>query len=40
MLKRIRGEYDVVIASRYVMEGGIEEWSLWRKMIPKTEEVD
>jgi len=40
MLKRIRGEYYVIIASRYVMGGGIEEWSLWRKVMSKTEEVD
>ena len=39
MLKRIRGEYDVVIASRYVMEGGIEEWSLWRKVISKLKKL-
>jgi len=35
MLKRIKEGYDVVIASRYVMGGGIEGWSLWRKVVSR-----
>jgi dolichol-phosphate mannosyltransferase len=33
MIKKIYEGYDIVIASRYVEEGGIEEWSILRRLI-------
>lgn len=34
MLQEIK-EYDLVIGSRYVRQGGTEDWELWRKMLSK-----
>ncbi len=28
-------EYDLIIGSRYVLDGGIENWNFWRKLLSK-----
>lgn len=35
MYQKLKEGYDIVIASRYHRRGGIEDWSLWRKMVSK-----
>jgi dolichol-phosphate mannosyltransferase len=35
LLERAKEGYDIVIASRYVKGGGVEGWSLWRRLISR-----
>jgi dolichol-phosphate mannosyltransferase len=35
LLEEARKGYDVVVASRYVEGGGVEEWSLWRRLVSR-----
>lgn len=32
-------KYDMVIGSRYVAGGGIENWNMWRKLVSKTASI-
>jgi len=35
LLEKAREGYDIVVASRYVEGGGIEEWGFWRRLISR-----
>jgi dolichol-phosphate mannosyltransferase len=35
MLAKVREGYDLVVASRLVEGGGVEGWSLWRRLVSK-----